>query len=518
MNSAYAKIVAADVAAGRLKSWKLSIAKNLEANAPVMLQSLANYRALSDRTGANLQGMNSKIADKSERENTRKRLYALVEQELGLSQPAAAEAAAKKTPAAAEAAKKKATPAEAAAEKKAAAAAKKKAAAAAAAAKKKAAAAEAAAKKKAAAAAKKAAAAEAAAKKNKQPQPRQPAVARVPTADYELSPLPGQVCPSTAHGIKCRGSVVNNIRMVKLGEIRDRPDDEKVARPQDYIARLFPTAQYLDSGAFGNVFKVAGGDPAGIRALMGEMAHVLTGARPPPGGFVIKVARYSRKYGTWAEFIASNVHEASVHSYLSKKSTCAPVSCSGGKVCSADVVPEFHVAGSVRAAGLFVTIMEGVNGMLLKRRFPSGSTMSPRHYALIEKAVATLWMVGVSHSDFHRGNAMIVNDNRVVIIDFGMAVVLPAPLRQRIVRDLGNMPALSSSLANTVWYAKNTIQNYTDKVQDKRTDWYPEHHLRYYNPEGKTLRNLWNMVPAAERVKIPGLRAKLWGCARAGGN
>ena len=514
MNSAYAKIVAADVAAGRLKSWKLSIAKNLESDAKVMVPSLAAYRALSNRAGKNLQGMNSKIANKGEREQKRQRLYALVERELGLGTPpqktppppAAATAAAAKKAKAAEAAKAKAAEAAKAKAAKAAAAAQARKEAAA---RKKAAAAEAAEARKAAAAAKKAAAAAKKAAADKPPP-------RGRLAQYTLSPLPWRPhCPSTGHAIKCRGSVVNNLRLVSVNDMPNRTSKEvkRSMSAGEYITRFFPDARFLKEGSNGSVFKVKT-NPAAIKALLGGMAHVTMGERAPATSFVIKATQHQPKYATWTQFVEDNVHEASVHAYLAKAATCAPVRCSGAKVCSAEVVPKFYAAGSVREEGLFLTLMELVNGVPLDEHV-ANRQMSAQEYAVIEKAVATLWMVGVSHSDLHLQNAMVLPSGRVVIIDFGMAVLLPSALRNRVIREVGDLPVLNSSLANTVWYAKNTIQNYTNQVQDQRTEYYPKNHERYYNPEGKMLRRLWNKVPAAERVRIPAVRANLWGCGAA---
>ena len=310
---------------------------------------------------------------------------------------------------------------------------------------------------------------------------------------------------------------MNNLRLVPVGDITNRDPDEVSESPDDYVARLFPCAKFIQSGQYGSVFSVACGAKSmpAVKALLGAMTHVTRGERGVPSGrFVIKVTQHKPDYATWPEFVDTNLHEASVHSFLSKRTTCAPVRCSQAKVCSAAVVPEFILAGAIRKAGLFVTFMEHMEGVSLKR-YINTHGVSAMRYAIIEKAVATLWMVGVSHSDLHMDNAMILKDGRVVILDFGMAVLLPAALRNRVVRELGNMPALRNSLANTVWYAKNTIQNYTNAIQNKRTEWYPNNQERYYNPEGKLLRALWNRVARQERSKISGLRAKLWGCGTA---
>ena len=71
---------------------------------------------------------------------------------------------------------------------------------------------------------------------------------------------------------------------------------------------------------------------------------------------------------------------------------------------------------------------------------------------------------------------------------------------------MDDVPNVSESLANSVWYAKNALQGYVNSVLavHRGMDW--------YNADGKLLRGMYLKVPANQRSQIKALRRKLWGC------
>lgn len=293
-----------------------------------------------------------------------------------------------------------------------------------------------------------------------------------------------------------------------------RKSSFKRGLPAKYIrSRLGSAAKPL--GTNGNnsfVFKVDVANPQNrhnVQNLLRGLSNQVEASAPLPaaGAVLIKVNLPDRS-STWLHYIKSSLHEAGVHSYLANPTRCTELHC-GTKVCTAPVVPKLYGAGADTAEGVFVTVMELVQGPTLNTYLKDrNQKLDAKTFVLIEKAIASLWMAGVAHADFHSSNVIITPTGQVKIIDFGMAVVLPKERRQKVRSILARVPHIGGTLANAAWYARNTLDDYVETIMATRY-----HKLPFFNPDGKQLRALFNKVSAKDRMLIPRLRAAAWGCS-----
>jgi serine/threonine protein kinase len=262
----------------------------------------------------------------------------------------------------------------------------------------------------------------------------------------------------------------------------------------------------VGSGAFGTTYRIA--DPKAARRALDVLRRLLSSkvSGEAPGssvGVVVKVSTVGPREA-WDEFLAKNTHEAQVHARLSRKDACVKLACSGRKVCAREFIPRLHLAGADAARGVYVSVMSLVPGTSLMRAAGDSGPVRARQYVAVERALASLWMLGVAHGDVHPENIMLHGDDAHVL-DFGMAMVLPPQVRKAVQRAMNASPALAGSVANSAWYAKNMIGEYVNsRLRGRGYDW--------YNSDGKFLRSLWNRVPEAERARVPALRARAWSC------
>lgn len=266
-----------------------------------------------------------------------------------------------------------------------------------------------------------------------------------------------------------------------------------------YVRGLFgDAAELIAKGPNGRVYLVGGaGADAGLEALRGRLTSAVHGAAPARGSsFIVKVARVR------GHQLRDAVHAARVHAQLG--SACARMGCASRKVCGSTFVPALHVAGADRAAGVFVTAMAPVDGASLQSVFDRRG-ITAEVYAAAEKSVSSMWLLGVAHADMHMGNVLIDGAGKAWIVDFGFAVALPADLRRTLLREINRAPALTGSLANTVWYSKNMLHTYVNSVMARRRP-------ARRNPDGKLLRALWNAMSDADRRRVGTLRSRAWGC------
>jgi hypothetical protein len=146
--------------------------------------------------------------------------------------------------------------------------------------------------------------------------------------------------------------------------------------------------------------------------------------------------------------------------------------------------------------------------------------VSPPHeltaavYVAVERAVALMWLYGITHSDFHEGNQMYdERSGKVTVIDFGQAVKLSDELTRRVrevtvraiqggVRSLGELwlPASKSR------YGLD-IQAFSNRVR------YTRNRATWYNPDGHALMQLYSRMSSAQRALVPELRRKVWNVA-----
>jgi hypothetical protein len=232
------------------------------------------------------------------------------------------------------------------------------------------------------------------------------------------------------------------------------------------------------------------------------------GNRMPHGSVCIKLVRLRGDVSV-KEFLADNAREAAMHKFLSDKRDEQWKSLA---LTPRRFIPRFYFAGHVRDkendADVYVTAMECMAGKPLQSLVKQN--IDAATYVTVEKAVATLWMVGVAHSDLHLGNILVTSAGAVFIVDFGNAVKLPLEDKMKVrYKVLSGIQRGCRSLGE-VWMSHKhsaigaDLFAYVDRVTWRRQ-------LAFSNPDGKVLMYLYNKVPRAERVHIPLLRARAWG-------
>lgn len=173
----------------------------------------------------------------------------------------------------------------------------------------------------------------------------------------------------------------------------------------------------------------------------------------------------------------------------------------GSHADTAPYVPRFYFSGYDMRNGEIVTVMAKSPGTTLLRLLRTRD-LTARTYALIERAIASIWTRGVVHADFHESNVMIEPKSGTVnIIDFGMAVILPNDLHARIVEKVRRAIDTDIRSLGEVWDGE--LQAFVNSVHVSRRR--PE-----YYPDGKALKYLHNMLTNEEAAKVPHWRRLLW--------
>ena len=113
------------------------------------------------------------------------------------------------------------------------------------------------------------------------------------------------------------------------------------------------------------------------------------------------------------------------------------------------VVPAFWYGATVKmpsvwlpkaASGVRITIMEHLaEADTVGRLHRANSTrLDNIMYQRIEYAVCALWCAGIAHCDLHLENIVLMPDDTIRLMDFGMATVMPRRLSASMRRKLAN--------------------------------------------------------------------------------
>ena len=301
----------------------------------------------------------------------------------------------------------------------------------------------------------------------------------------------------------------------------------------------------LSSGAYGVTFRVRNSGVAA--ALLDAAQQTSTFAirqKQPPAGDVV-IVKVARDYldngrpvaqGKADEFATASVKEASWHRHLDTV-PCLRVPGLGRGTCPAEHVPDFFWAGMVVDAltsrRFYVTVMALAPGVTLNEYLkgkvkwvrasgrgmakvqvtPPAGPLTAAVYLAVERAVALMWLNGVVHADFHKGNTMYdAATGSVTIIDFGQGVGLPRPLREKLLQAI--VPAIARGVRSLgeLWDdagGKSSfgvgLQAYTNRVR------YTRNRAPWYNPDGHALKQLYKLLPRHERAAVQLKRPALWG-------
>lgn len=189
--------------------------------------------------------------------------------------------------------------------------------------------------------------------------------------------------------------------------------------------------------------------------------------------------------------------ESRVHMYVTKKAR--------------SIAPVFHVAGFMPDNWTYVTITSLVAGRslcpLVDKKFTAAGFLK------VERAIQTLWGIGVLHCDLHCNNIMVDENGNVKIIDFGRSIILPPDLRPKKVRDAldNEYQTRLQEFANDVLRNRVIGGNGNYGVVNKTSPggWKVMSDKFQYSDNVQALRVLWKKLPESERrrFKAPVARA-----------
>lgn len=249
---------------------------------------------------------------------------------------------------------------------------------------------------------------------------------------------------------------------------------------------------YLSEGLHGRAYLTKQATPTFHKRLFQSLdGYVIGGFEGVPRQVIIKVhalddpgsiddARRECKLQTWVHDQTIRFGEVMLH--------------------GSDVTPRVFYGGLLQSPSgtVFITVMDIAKGKSVSDFIDQKGSLTARQFAHIEKAISTLWLLGVSHADLHLGNLFFDPKScRVNIIDFGYAHMLTSAMTKKIRKfDFGR------SNANRLYNDPRTgLAKYSNSIEVGRG-------YAWYNPEGKVARYLRGLVKDPQ--KLEAARHEVW--------
>ncbi len=207
---------------------------------------------------------------------------------------------------------------------------------------------------------------------------------------------------------------------------------------------------------------------------------------------VVKVAK---PHGN--NFFEDSVKENVVHQTLSRGS--------GVVICGKPVrasVPGFYF--SAYDGKNYITVMSMARGMAA-RKYIAKFKPSARGYVKLEKAVASLWLAGYLHGDFHTGNWLADEAGNVEILDFGFAIVLPQGLRDKLTSAIQSAIQAGAKSFATLGTPLG-VEDYSNRTATTMGL------SKWRHSDFRALAADYNRLSAKEKALVPDLRRQYWGC------
>lgn len=311
----------------------------------------------------------------------------------------------------------------------------------------------------------------------------------------------------------------------------DRVDGYNV--PVDWAPWL---GRPIASGAYGVTFKVANAGAAGI--MLGRIRRTATfylEDRQPRDGeeLILKIARdFDEPRGTRVpltrvtRFVRDSAKESSWHRALDS-APCVMLPGLSRTACVAAHVPAFYWSGmaldEVTKRRFYVTAMSVAPGVTAKRYLDGAprrglapvGPLTVDMYLAIERVVASMWLRGIVHADFHLGNVLYnPRAKHVTVIDFGQSVGLTPDLQEAVRVTIPKAIAAGVRSLGELWYPPSKspvgldLQGYTDRVRYTREKLGRRF---WYNPDGHALMQLYRRLTRQQREFVAVARAALWG-------
>lgn len=250
---------------------------------------------------------------------------------------------------------------------------------------------------------------------------------------------------------------------------------------------------YIAKGNHGVAFLAKHANRAFHDGLYGALSHYVIGSpAKAPQEVIIKV-KGLRRLGDLVDACKECKLQAWIHDHV--------VLVGGEILDGGKITPAIYYSGLLETADdmLFVTVMGRARGESLSSLIKTKGYLTATQYASVEKAVATLWLLGVSHADLHPGNLFFEpRSNEVTIIDFGYGIVLPKSISSKL-----QAFDFVDQHSNQAFYDQSYgLANYVDSIQRGRGH-------AWYNPEGKLPRHLRGLIK--DKANLEAAREKAWG-------
>lgn len=285
----------------------------------------------------------------------------------------------------------------------------------------------------------------------------------------------------------------------------------------------------IGGGAYGKAFELvyAGDIVRFLERARQTATFVVDHKRPAAGARVIlKVAadpyegQRIHRQGQVDRFSRDSVRESSWHKALDTM-PCLALSGLTRGVCTVQHVPDFYWSGMVvdtyTGRRFYITLMALAPGVPVQQLY--SKSMPPDVYVAVERAVVMMWLYGIAHTDFHKGNVMWdAATRRATVIDFGQGIKLSDPLVARLRQAVPRAIVAGVRSLGELWYPSSKsswglgIQEFANRVRVTReADDGRSARGLWYNPDGHALMQLYKLVSAADRPRIAGLRQAAWG-------
>ncbi len=211
--------------------------------------------------------------------------------------------------------------------------------------------------------------------------------------------------------------------------------------------------------------------------------------------------------------IMDAVHETLVHAQATRTCTPSGVACSQKKDCLSDFVPRFHLSAFIPRGKTFVTVMGVAPGITVYTATNQETHVPLDLYVRVERAMALLWAAGIVHTDSHTNNMMWdQRTQRLSIIDFGLAMLLPDDVIRKIAPALSSMIMKGAQSLGDVWDVKGIwgtarLHNYMN-ARHRAMSLY----TKWYTSDALAVQYLYTKLSASDKLKLPDARRALWRC------
>ena len=208
---------------------------------------------------------------------------------------------------------------------------------------------------------------------------------------------------------------------------------------------------------------------SGPLALLFDTLVDRKGARPPAGiPVTIRIARAPRDRSL-EDFQRSYEFAMRAHAFAATATAPGPACILGG-LRGADVVPKPYCAGLDRSKGWYVMVLARTHG---SKPLPS-RPLAPYHVAAIERALLTLWILGVSMQAAVPDDVLLNRaTGQVSVVNFVRATKVPTWRREEAVAGLTSPDAIARVWTPPAWLSKVTATPAVKAARATAWTWSP---------------------------------------------